>query len=783
VVFFADSAEFRCAPWVRIIHDMVRLSLITALCLSIEWLAAASPARGQAPQSTLGGCRMSQLQYLTFQTITRDHLKLDGTPEIPVQVDCDQVQFFADHMEIFRDTNRVLASGHVVFVSGNNRISAERMDFNTGTRTGTFYVASGTATLGNRVERSMFGTQEPDAYFWGEELQKLGPKKYRITRGGFTACVQPTPRWELISGTATINLDDYALLRNTVFKVKNVPVMYLPIFYYPIQEDDRATGFIMPIYGTSTYRGQTLSNQFFWAISRSQDATFAHDWFSKTGQGYGAEYRYIASAASDGNARVHVIREKATPDDSGNVTPGLRSFDLRGSARHRLPWNTRLSAHADYTSDFRTSQRYQQNIFDASNRTRRFDVSTSTTWPGFTLNSSYGRAETFFNNNTESVLNGTRPRVTLSRTPTRLGRSPVYVQGGIDYANYLRESRTATELKDLSLQRFDMGGGFRVAFPTFSFLTVNSNLQWQGTRYTRSLAPSGETVPESVFRDYVELSTQVVGPVFTRIWTRPGSRFAERIKHLIEPSVQLRRVSAVENVAQIVKFESSDYEIGGNLRTTYALTTRMLIKPGGERGVSRELLRVRIQQTHYGNPAASAFDPNYPTSFLSQTPNSYSPVALTASVNPAEGSTANLQLEYDPEVSGIRSISTGGSVLKRLGDVTGLYSRRRTHLGAGRFREDNLVSAGANLRTRRNTLGGNYNFYYDITESTMVQQRILGYYNAQCCGVSIEYQTLNTAPFNPRIQQDRRFNISFTLAGIGTFSNFLGALTGQPDRR
>ena len=46
----------------------------------------------------------------------------------------------------------------------------------------------------------MFGTQEPDAYFCGETIEKLGPKTYRITKGGFTTCVQPTPRWEISRG-------------------------------------------------------------------------------------------------------------------------------------------------------------------------------------------------------------------------------------------------------------------------------------------------------------------------------------------------------------------------------------------------------------------------------------------------------------------------------------------------------------------------------------------------------------------------------------------------------
>ena len=113
------------------------------------------------------------------------------------------MQFFADFAEIFKKQDMVTAQGHVVYVSGGNRIAADRMEFNTKTRTGTFYNARGTAILGDQGEstdRSMFGGKEPDAYFWGEALTKLGPKKYKIENGGFTTCVQPTPRWEVVSG-------------------------------------------------------------------------------------------------------------------------------------------------------------------------------------------------------------------------------------------------------------------------------------------------------------------------------------------------------------------------------------------------------------------------------------------------------------------------------------------------------------------------------------------------------------------------------------------------------
>ena len=215
-----------------------------------------------------------------------------------------------------------------MFVSSDNRVAAERMEFNTRTRTGTFFIASGVASLAGeqRIDRSLFGTQEPDAYFWGETIEKLGPKTYRITNGGFTTCVQPTPRWELVSGSVTLTLEEHAFLKNSILKVKGVPLFYLPVMYYPINKEDRSTGFLIPTYGSSTIRGQTLSNAFFWAINRSQDATFYYDYYSKTGQGFGSEYRYVEAPGSAGTAHFQAIDEHDStydqPDGSETVAFG-----------------------------------------------------------------------------------------------------------------------------------------------------------------------------------------------------------------------------------------------------------------------------------------------------------------------------------------------------------------------------------------------------------------------------------------------------------------------------
>jgi len=100
--------------------------------------------------------------------------------------------------------------------------------------------------------------------------------------------VQPKPRWEITSGTAVLNIDHYAMLQNSLMRVKGIPVLYLPIIYYPINKEDRATGFLLPMYSASTLKGNTISNAFFWAIGRSQDATFNYDWFRRPVMGSAA---------------------------------------------------------------------------------------------------------------------------------------------------------------------------------------------------------------------------------------------------------------------------------------------------------------------------------------------------------------------------------------------------------------------------------------------------------------------------------------------------------------
>ena len=769
---------------------MVRFRL-TLFVLSGLWLAPSSLFAQDL--NDLSSCKIYQSLFSQAERL-EDVSRFYGSPDAAVRIDCDEMQFFADYIEILKKKDFVSARGNVVFVSGGTRIAADRAEFNTRTKTGTFYNAAGTMSLGDRVDRSMFGTQEPDAYFRGVELHKVGPKKYRIVNGAFSTCVQPTPRWEISSGSFTINLDDYALLRNAVFRVKGVPLMYLPAFYYPIQEDDRATGFLMPTYGSATLRGQTISNFFFWAINRSHDATIYHDWMTKAGQQVGSEYRYVLAPGSQGNAQVRWLAEKeiqtTQPDGTVRTQNPRRSYGISGDASQVLPGTFRLRANADYFSSVVTQQQYQQDIVRATNRSRRFGSHVTGSIGRFQVSALADRNDYFYTEKSLATY-GSMPRVSVSKPETPLFGAPVYFGLNSEYVTILRSS-TQDDVKtsDQGLTRMDVNPVVRIPFTRWPFLGVTSAISWRGTFWTESLTPrvTGQTqtqVDESLSRQYFDFSARITGPVLTRVFNPPEGSTGQKFKHVIEPNVVVQRITGIDEFDRIVKLESGDYTVGSTTRVSYGLTNRFY----GKKDIARELFMVNIGQTYYSQATAAQYDQQYQTSFTSRKNSKVSPIALSARTSPVEGLQAEFRTEYDTKENALLTISASGSYTRGtwLHTMAG-WSQRRFVQDLPGFndpnRADQYINAAANLRGFRNRIGGTYTFNYDLRNDRFLQQRWMAYYNAQCCGIGFEYQTYNFqgSLVTVGVPQDRRFNISFTLAGVGTFSNLFGAFGGQQGR-
>ena len=724
-------------------------------------------------------------RQLTFEMIDTNRVRLTSEVECNGSEANAGQQIFADDLVWNISTGEFDSSGNVLLVSPTARLSAERVLFNTKTGLGTFFTASGSASLGSRgaKDKSMFGTLEPDVYFWGETIEKIAEDKYRITNGSFTTCVQPTPRWDIITGSATINLEDYAILRNAVMRVKDVPMFYLPVMYYPIQSDDRATGFLLPTYGTSTFRGQSLSNAFFWAMNRSQDLTLMHDWYTKTGQGFGTEYRYVVAPGSEGNLRAYRLSQNETVlEGSTSSLPAETSYEVRGSMAQMLPAGFRARANVDYFSSLTTKQLYNTDVYYSSLSRRTIGGSVTGNWGGLNLTGNYQRAE-YFQSQTQSTVNGFSPSLTASLSSKRLGTLPLYVTTNGEAARYLYIARNGDTEQDLSLGRFDVQPTLRAALSNWPFLTVNGVIAYRNTYFTQSLNELRQQVPVGLSRQYFDLRADVVGPTFSRVFN-PNKGIETRLKHIIEPSVSVQRITEFEDQDRVPQFgSSSEFVIGGVTRVTYALANRVLMRKmakneqaGSAASPPRELLNVSVTQTYYTDPNARRFDVNYQSSQTGLVrPSSFSPVAVTARTTPSAFTTATVRMEFDQQDGRLRAFQANGASTHRAAQVNVGWSRTNYTVAS----TQNILNASTTLNFTQGRTGGTYGIDWDISRSYIIQQRWVGFYNAQCCGFAVEYQQFKfPTGAVAGIPQDRRFNISFTLAGIGTFSNFFGAFGG-----
>ena len=312
---------------------------------------------------------------------------------------------------------------------------------------------------------------------------------------------------------------------------------------------------------------------------------------------------------------------------------------------------------------------------------------------------------------------------------------------------------------------------------------------WRNTFWSESKTGNVQ-VQEGISRRYFDFQTQLVGPVFTRIFDTPNNGYAPRFKHSIEPFINLQRLTAIDQFTHIVLLDGIDTVVGKATRYTYGVNNRFYAKRqegGATTSTAREIASVNLSQTYYTDVNSAQYDQSYRSSFNGATRSHLSPVAILARFSPTLQTSGTFRAEYDTQFWAFRSLGADATIVlqNRLQSTVG-WSQRRFVKGLPGFDNpdalDHYLNQTTTLRTKTNRIGGVYSFNYDARVHSFLQQRILAYYNAQCCGFSVEYQTFDLSRLGSRapVTQDRRFNFSFTLAGIGSFSNFFGALGGAP---
>lgn len=235
--------------------------------------------------------------------VTADSLSMkDRGTEIEGQgnvvVKRQEMTLKADQVSVNRETNDMEAAGHVSVDDPEWKIKfAERLRLNMTEEIGT-------------IENGEVFLEKGHLSLTGSRIQKLPGQSYHIDEGFFTTCLceDGPPTWKISADVIDVTREGEGRIRRGVFYIMDVPVMYIPYAVFPVKSE-RQTGFLFPTFGTSSKRGFWYMQPFYWAISKSSDATVTFDIETKARVGFLGEYRTMFSRDAQAQMDVSYFNE------------------------------------------------------------------------------------------------------------------------------------------------------------------------------------------------------------------------------------------------------------------------------------------------------------------------------------------------------------------------------------------------------------------------------------------------------------------------------------------
>ncbi|TRX54032.1 LPS assembly protein LptD [Thalassomonas sp. M1454] len=127
----------------------------------------------------------------------------------------------------------------------------------------------------------------------GAQQLKMTEDNVILTHSTFTTCIDEVPDWQISASEINLSAEDNeGETWNTVFRVKDIPVFYLPYFNFPLT-DERKTGLLYPEISSSSNSGAKIGIPFYWNIAPNMDATFTPYHMSERGDQLNSEFRYL----------------------------------------------------------------------------------------------------------------------------------------------------------------------------------------------------------------------------------------------------------------------------------------------------------------------------------------------------------------------------------------------------------------------------------------------------------------------------------------------------------
>ncbi len=635
----------------------------------------------------------------------------------------------ADTIVYDESTQMLEASDGVTFVRGEERLAGRHLEINMDTMAGVLTEATG--ELG------------PSYLIQAAEAHRLEDGRYELFDATVTTCDdEGNPGWEFHTPRTTIDPDSNVKAVNSVLRIKGVPVFYMPYLSAPVASQPRSSGFLTPQTSTSTTKGRSVSESFYYVINRSADLTVTGEYFTLRGLAGAARFRAVPNERS----RIEIDGFFADDrKDQGGKSARILAYTERNDLR--------VVADLNLVSSFVFRQVFEEGFDVISSPTERSRAFATYNTSGVTYNFLYARQGTFFVDQPTAIIRKL-PSLEMAVHARPVGNLPLYFSFDGSVSGLHR--RDAAVTSSALVGRVDIHPRVEVPILRGAAFSWSHQLGIRETFYSDKRNVGDQ-------RDALNRLAVDYGFVFS------GPQLEKRYgnwMHVIEPHVEYRYVSGVDDFGNTLLIDDTDLFVDTN-EVRYGISNRFF--------TNREVLSWTLTQKYYANPTfGGALVPGRDTALeplldltgfgFADEARRFSPLVSLLRFSPRAGTSTDLQIDYDTVRRQFRSAGVIGRYQAgpSFYNVAYFFTRRSlVQLPNNQIRA--TVGFGDSNRLG---LNGAVSFAYNVDQSILQASTAQLSYNTDCYGLHLAFMQFDLGP-----RRESRFRFSFSLKDLGAIGN------------
>ncbi|MQW91149.1 LPS assembly protein LptD [Acinetobacter wanghuae] len=278
---------------------------------------------------------------LATSTITADYglfdPKGDSFLEGNVILDQEGRQIRADKITIDQTQTYAKAQGNVQLAQGGLISQSDDIDYNLKTQEGD-------------LSNSFFIAEAQHAHGRAEKITKSANNTVNLENATYSTCPpEQKPTWKIQADQIKLNQDTgRGETKNAKLYVKDVPVLAVPYFNFPI-DDRRTTGILTPSFGFTNDGGVELGVPVYLNLAPNYDALVTPRYLADRGLMLEGEFRYLTNFGTGIVSGGYLASDKDYNDEDRKSLHYLHNWQINDQFSTNLEYN--YASDKDYFVD------------------------------------------------------------------------------------------------------------------------------------------------------------------------------------------------------------------------------------------------------------------------------------------------------------------------------------------------------------------------------------------------------------------------------------------------